>query len=55
MNVQLKSTISEMDNFNKKLGRSLIGGPSLLILDIGKEKLFDDHIKTMNHKVVHVV
>jgi len=41
-----------MDDFNKKLGQSSIGGPSSLILDIGKEKLFDDHIKTMNHKMV---
>lgn len=54
-NVQLKSTISAMDNFNKKLGRSLISSPSSLILDVGKEKLFDDHIKSMNHKMVHCV
>jgi len=44
-----------MDDFNKKLGQSSIGGPLSLILDIGEEKLFDDHIKTMNHKMVHHV
>jgi hypothetical protein len=44
-----------MDDFNKKSGQSLIGGPSSLILDIGEEKLFNDHIKTMNHKMVHHV
>ena len=45
-----------MDDFNKKSGRSSIGGPSSLVLDIGEEKLFDDYVKTMNHKVVcHVV